>query len=365
MQSRCCAILAAVVVAAAVASQARAEADPEPARFPFIRGEIQSELQLDRDSESQRSHAYTKVEPGLTIGLSEQLSVRTRLVLEPVRDPPAGRDVWFEDQGIFLETLSLHWRSGRLALHGGKFNPAFGFAWDLAPGIYGVEFAEDYELTERIGFGAGVELGNVVAGSHWLGADVFFADTSALSGSLLNDRGRLRRSDGGPSNTGAPESFALALQGEAMPRLPGLTYNLGFARLQRANADERSEHDAVAGLGYAHTLGQRFEIQLLSEYAYLDNAGGEDERRHYLTQGAALYWGPLNLALAYTGRWIRTPGVELQRDFLVQASAGLARGIGADGRFGVIGADVGWVRRRDAGEGRDGFGARIRYAIAF
>jgi hypothetical protein len=32
----------------------------------------------------------------------------------------------------------------------GKLNPGFGVAWDKAPGIYGTDLAEDYEISERI-----------------------------------------------------------------------------------------------------------------------------------------------------------------------------------------------------------------------
>ena len=42
------------------------------------------------------------------------------------------------------------------SLFAGKFNPAFGLGFDLAPGIYGEDHPEDYELTERIGFGGSV-----------------------------------------------------------------------------------------------------------------------------------------------------------------------------------------------------------------
>jgi hypothetical protein len=201
-------------------------------------------------------------------------------VLEPVADPPPGRDRWFDDEGLFLETLFLRWEWDRFSLHAGKFNPAFGFAWGLAPGIYGVDFAEDYEITERIGFGGTIEFGNAAVGRHRLGADAFFVDTSPLSRSLLHDRGRTRRSDGGPSNTLSPESFSITLRGGGIPRLPGLTYNLGFANQHRADAGGRSERTAVAGLTYGFSPLEYLGIELLSEYAHLHHAEGENERRH-------------------------------------------------------------------------------------
>jgi len=323
--------------------------------------ELQSDTRLDSTT---RDHTLS-VEPALWIGLSEHFSIEAGFVLEPVSDPRPGRDRWFDDEGLFAETFFLRWERGRFSLHAGKFNPAFGFAWDLAPGIYGADFAEDYEITERIGFGGTIEFGNAAVGRHRLGADAFFVDTSPLSRSLFHDRGRTRRSDGGPGNTVSPESFAITLRGRAIPRLPGLTYNLGFANQHRADAGGRSERDAVAGLGYGFSPVENLEIELLSEYAHLHHAEGENQRRHYFTQSAAAYWGGWNVALSYTGRWIRGPDGGGSRDFLFQASTGYAWEIGAGSRSGVLATDVGWRRARDDGVSGDGFGVLVSYALAF
>jgi hypothetical protein len=348
----------------AVSAPVRAEVEDGPP-FPDIRGGILVEIQSDPDPDTRRRNQFLKVEPALSIGLSEHLSIEAGFVLEPVSDPQPGGDHWFDDEGLFAETLFLRWERGRFALHAGKFNPSFGFAWDLAPGIYGVDFAEDYEITERIGFGGAIEFGNPAFGLHRLGADAFFVDTSPLSRSLLHDRGRTRRSDGGPGNTRSPESFSITLRGGGIPRLPGLTYNLGFANQHRADVGGRTERDAVAGLAYGFSPFEGLEIELLSEYAHLQHAEGANERRHYFTQSASASLGDWNVALSYTGRWIHGRDDRSHRDFLFQVSAGHAWEIGAGGRFGVIGADVGWRCAREEGVRGDGFGARVRYALAF
>lgn len=333
--------------------------------FPTLRGEIWIELQSDSDLDSTARDSYLTVEPTLSIGLSSHFSIQAGFVLEPVSDPRPGSDRWFEGEGLFVETFFLRWEQGRFSLHAGKFNPAFGFAWSLAPGIYGADFAEDYELTERVGFGGTLEFGNAAVGRHRLGADAFFVDTSPLSRSLLHDRGRMRRSDGGPSNTESLEAFSVTLRGGEIPRLPGLTYNLGFANQHRADAGGRSERDAVAGLTYGFSLVEDLEIELLSEYAHRHHAEGEKEHRHYFTQSAAAYWGGWNVALSYTGRWIQGREEGTRRDFLLQASAGYAWEVGAGGRFGVLGTDVGWRRAREDGLRGDGLGVLVSYALAF
>jgi hypothetical protein len=338
--------------------------EEEPA-FPKLRSEILVELHSDTDLDSTTHDHYLKVEPAFSIGLTEHFSIEAGFVLEPVSDPPPGQDRWFDDEGLFVETFFLRWERGRFSLHAGKFNPAFGSAWDLAPGVYGVDFAEDYEITERIGFGGTIEFGNAAVGRHRLGADAFFVDTSPLSRSLFHDRGRVRRSDGGPGNTAAPESFAVTLSGGEIPRLPGLTYNLGFAHQHRADVGGRSENDAVAGLAYAFSPLENLQIELLSEYAHLHHAEGENERHHYFTQSAAAYWGGWNVAFSYTGRWIRGGDGGSSRDFLFQASAGYAWEIGADGRLGVLGTDVGWRCARSDGVYGDGIGVLVSYVFAF
>jgi hypothetical protein len=354
--------LAAFAAFAGISAMASAADAPT---FLGFHGEILIKLQSDSDLDLTPSDHHLTVEPTFSFGLSEHFSIESGFVLEPISDPRPGRDGWFDDEGLYVETLFLRWDRGLFSLRAGKFNPAFGVAWDLAPGIYGVDLAEDYEITERIGFGGTIEFGSGSGGRHFVGADAFFVDTSPLSRSLIHDRGRTRRSDGGPSNTVSPESFSLTLRGGEIPRLPGLTYNLGFANQQRADAGGRTERDVVAGITYGFSPLEVLEIELLSEYAHLHNAGGEVEHRHYFTQSAAAYWAGWNIALSYTGRWIHRPGDTKQRDFLFQASAGYAWEIGVGGRFGELGVDFGWRRARAEGVLDDGFGGLLSYAFAF
>jgi len=332
--------------------------------YPRLVGELLVEVESDTSLDSSGSQQFLTLEPSFSLQLSESFSLEAGFVLEPVADPPPGDDAWFDDQGLFVETLFLRWSQRRFSLHIGKFDPAFGVAWDAAPGIYGVDFAEDYELSERLGFGASVELGGETVGRHRLGADAFWLDTSPLSRSLFRDRGRTRPADGGPGNTGSPESFALSLFGEGIPPLPGLSYNLGFARQQRADAGGRTEHDVVAGLVYSFSPAPALDVELLSEYAHLRHAGGEAASRHYFTQGAEVTWRGWNAAVAYSRRWQGGRGVP-RHDDLLQVSAGYAWEIGPDARFGLVGADLGWRRCRESGDGADLFGGRVSYSLAF
>ena len=80
-------------------------------------------------------------------------------MFEPVQDPDPGDDRFLEDHGLYAEELFVNYETGHFAGYAGKFNPSFGTAWDLAPGIFGTDLAEDYEITERIGLGGALKFG--------------------------------------------------------------------------------------------------------------------------------------------------------------------------------------------------------------
>ena len=239
-------------------------------------------------------------------------------------------------------------------MRAGKVNPHFGIAWDAAPGLYGVGFAEDYEITERIGAGGFVRFGSDRFGMHRLAADLFFLDTSYLSKSTFDDRGRARRSDGGPSNTGRPESFAITLESEELPKFPGSGYHLGFSR-QATERGGRDEYGYVVGLTYAFTPHEDVDVEILSEYVYQWGAEGERQNRHYYTQSGAVYWKRWNLAISSTLRHLHDGG---SRDYLLQASVGYEFEMG-------LAIDAGYRYVREDGIENDGLGALVSYTVEF
>ena len=168
--------------------------------------------------------------------LLQEFSLLSTIKLEQVRD--RGGDQFFDDQGAWIEQLYAAYRYDQLDLFAGKINPRFGIAWEFAPGVYGREFAEDYELTERIGFGAAT-LDRPDLGEHRLSASTFFADTTALGESVITRPRftdpatervkRNRKSYGGVSNTESLSSYAVVLEGAAIPFLGGFTYHLSYS----------------------------------------------------------------------------------------------------------------------------------------
>lgn len=214
--------------------------------YPRIDGELSLEIQDDYDAKSdKKDNQVNDLTSSNDLFLAIRASLQASIVFEDVGNPKPGQNRYFDGMGVFVETLGLAYQIGPLTVFGGKFNPTFGVAWDLAPGIYGADLADDYELTERIGAGGAVTLGDDEVGRHTLTGQVFFLDTSVLSQSWGTERGRTTESDGGVSNTETLQSFSVTLDGDVPQTIDGLRYQVGFERQQHGHPD----HAAGARLG--------------------------------------------------------------------------------------------------------------------
>ncbi len=334
--------------------------------YPHISGELVIEIQNDwayhsQDRDSELNDLYATLGPAIGLAFSESFSIQSSLVLEPVEDPDPHENREFSQHGLFVEELYARLAKGAWSLRAGKLNPRFGQAWDLAPGLYGVDFAEDYELTERIGAGTSYDLGRDSGGMHILSAEIFFADTSHLTRSLMRDRSRVRRSDGGSSNTARLNSYSLTLEGEAILGAPTLTYNLGFA-YQLAGEGGQPESDYVAGLSYGIPINDQLELNFLGEFALLDNADGESDRtRRYFTVSSAANFQDLVFALSYTSRDENIRGARDNSDFLAQASVGLFHTVGK----GELALEAAYLLTRVENRKTGTAGLRASYVFEF
>ncbi len=351
------AVLAMLVCAAAPGAA-------QETAYPRLSGEVAIEIQNDLtfasgDAGAEINDLFTKIEPGIVLDLIEGLSIRSGLVFEPVAPPEPGEDRVFADQGLFVEVLTLNYERGDFAIYGGKFWPNFGIAWDAAPGIYGTDTAEDYEVSERIGLGGSVAFGGGRLGRHTLSASAFLLDTSALAGSWPRGRGNTSRSDGGPSNTGTLDSFAIALDGE-IAAAPGLAYHLAFIDQARGAGGAGREHGLAAALRYEAELGEGVTVSPLFEYVRLENLGNvTGANRTYVTAAAAIGWRQWTAVAATTGRFGTGPaGTADQDDFQVQLSLGYE----FDSRVAV---ELGWKHAREAAIDSNTIGLQLSYGFSF
>jgi hypothetical protein len=305
----------------------------------WITGSVSFELENDatvnsEDPNGEINDLFATIEPSVTVHFTPAFSLTALGVFEPVRDPDPGDDRYLDGHGLYLEELHLDYETERFSLIGGKFAPNFGKAWDEAPGVFGTDIAEDYELAERIGFGGGVNFGSEAMGKHTLSASLFFLDTSPLSDATITSRPRNFKSDGGPSNTETPESFAVALDG-ALPAPAGLTYHLAFVNQAEGEGDTADERGLAVALSRGFKT-RSVEITPLVEYVHLWNADAvEDQSRDYITIALGLGWQSWNAAAVYTRRDSDFVGSEDMNDSLFQLSAGY------EFPFGMT-LDLGW-----------------------
>ena len=259
----------------------------------------QTDHTFDRSADhGSLTNTYSEPEVEWYANFGQHFSLNGLFKMEQVRDPDSTG--WFQDEGLWTDQLYATVALDPVRIYVGKIHPRFGVAWDVAPGLYGTDLAEDYEIAEKIGFGAALDVRRF--GLHTLAVEAFQADTSFLSNSVINRPriddprlvrvGRARLSDGGIGNTGSPDNYAVTLRGGGIPRLDGLSYNVGVATQRGSDVGgELDERSYVAGLQWEFPLTSRITVVPIFEWARVENQGGADLRADYYTAGAAFELG--------------------------------------------------------------------------
>jgi hypothetical protein len=274
----------------------------------------------DRDAEL--ADTSTKIEPAATFHLGRGFSIESGLTYEPINDP--ANDRFFSNQGLYVKELYLRYAQGPITLYGGKISPPFGVAWDLAPGIYGPDFGEDYELTERIGFGGSFDFAGPAGTQHTFSANTFYQDHSGLSRSWFHRRAQTRESGGGASNTGDFSSFSAVLAGETPSPIAGLNYQVSFDHLAAGQGNTKDENAVAIALFGEAELAQGWSLEHMAEIAFFQNAKVADEDRSYATVGLTLRHGAWDYNAVYSVRSINpdAAGLAITNDELFQFGLG-------------------------------------------
>jgi len=283
----------------------------------------------------QSDFIFTTIEAGFSLSLSDRLSLDSVALVEIFDDPPAGESSVFDDHGLFAEELVLTYEGDSWSAFAGKFNTAFGTAWDLGPGIWGVDFPEDYEVAEKIGVGGTATFGGDT-GAHTLYGSLYRADRSILSESLLDNRGRVRLADGGATNTKDFDSFTLSLTGEDVMDTEGFGYHVAYRSHAHGDADliaVRENAFAASIFGILPVDGM--EIEALAEAVHINNAEGTLDDLTYVTLGATTSFAESwNAALSVTFRTTDLAGGGKVTDHRFQATTGFEFQPGATFDFG-------------------------------
>lgn len=347
-------ILVAISAATGICSPAQADEQS----YPKISGELSIEIENDwtyssDDAAVEFYNLYPTVILGTTVEFTPTISLNFEATAEPVEDTT--EDSVFKDVGGYINIITANYDTDRFSVYAGKFTANFGVAWDIAPGIYGVDLNEDYELSEMIGFGGGINFN--AAGSHTISASTFFQDTGILSKSIGNQRGPLELSDGGPANTDDLSSYVVALDGE-FENLAGFRYNIGFSSLSAGEGGNDRQYGYVVGAEYAFGIGEEIVISPMAEFAYFNNAGGlKNDTAKYLTTGIALNYENWIVSTTYQRRDTETAGIDLD-DTVFDVRAGYVFDMG-------LGVAAAWRLAEEGTTDSKALGLLLSYAIDF
>jgi len=274
---------------AVVAASAPAFASDDEPRLTIT---VPSEVQYNNTYRSQNQgaelgDAFAKIEPELILRLRKALSMETQVTYEPANATPA-RDRFFDNQALYLKSLYLKYDQGGVSALAGKFAPGFGLAWDAAPGVFGRDFARDYELTEQVGVSGALTLPGPLDTEHTLALAVFHRDNSEATRSLFNKRPRVRERDGGAANTDGFESYSATLAGTLPGILSGYSYQLSYDHLAAGRGNPTDEDGYAVALFGETALTDAWKLVPFAELAYFSGAKAAAEDRTYGTLGLSI-----------------------------------------------------------------------------
>ncbi len=328
----------------------------------------------EADEEFDELYSHSHLELGVKVSPKFSINSNLKLEGEPAghahghggegSESPGGDKV-FDDHPLLIEHLTINFDNEHYSIYAGKFNPIVGFDYHKFPGIYGYQVIEGYLIRERIGLGAELNHDADNLGKHTLNLSTFFTDTTALSDSILFQRGHTSKGDGGLSNTEDLSSFAVSLGGDDFYSFTnniaeGLSYRIGYAKQAAGTGNEQDEVRYSGSLGYQHILSKDFDAKLVTEYMAIDHLGGEAAHdRSYSTLALGINYKNWKLGTSYT--YIENDADEEDESHnghIFQISAGYTFSNG-------IGLDLGYKRADEENEESDRVGALVTYSYEF
>lgn len=279
---------------------------------------VESVIHSD-DPTAEINDGYPSFSLGAEYRFNRTVAIFGELTAESVIDP--AKDRVFEDLGLYVSQLGLRFYFDDTVLSVGKVAPAFGTAWDVAPGFFGTSLAEDYEMTESIGFTLDVPVGDGVVSMA-----LFYADDTRLSESFFTDRGRNSTALGGAGNTGKLNNAAIQW---SQSFDTGTTLSIGARHLSAGTGDVSDENAVVVGVEQVITD----DLTFFAEGARFNGYGGSGLDAGYGTLGLAYVTGPWTWSVSAAERQIdgtgtdRLYGIGLDYEFEngVTLGGGLAR----------------------------------------
>ncbi len=329
---------------------------------------MQNEYSYNSDNpQNERNRLFNHTEFVPRVDFGKGFSADGVFVFEPQDQEQTlneGNDIWFDRHGAFIEQIRLNYENGPYNVWAGKFNPDFGKAWDWGRGIWSEDFAEDYEITEKWGAGAGYHFETARGDTYNINGTSFFADTTALGESVITKRDRLRLEDGGASNTKNPSSFTLSFEGQNPVGNASFGYHAGYRFLaeqgKNQSVDTDDESGFVLGLTSTIPVAEQVVLDVLLEYTDLSNFEGvKNADRQYSSASVIIkIMDNWNATVGYTQREIDDPVNAIDAtDDLFQLSGGY------DFQNGTT-LEVGYRYSEESGFENNMVGFLLRYQLS-
>lgn len=314
----------------------------KPKSFPNISGNVLFQVQGDRVLSTDKTgvsanNAFVYIEPNLALNFNRNWSIKTDWRLQPndvltTRDPvyperyrtflQTGRGLNVDDMGLIVEELKLQFENEDMRMFIGKFDPTFGTAWrkEKRIGVFAAQMTEDYNLREKLGAG----VSGLLEDSK-ITFNTFYNDTTGLSKSAINDRGRAQRKTGLAGSTDTISSYSVSMDGQNLFGNENWYYNVGYRSLGVDDVGGRAREDGyVIGTEYLKKVGYETSLIPFAELVKIDNFTGEKGRDAYYSTFALIgKYSAWTASVSHITRNIKQPqrGTNVS-DRLLQLSIG-------------------------------------------
>ena len=278
--------------------------DQEKPSGPILSGSVLYEIQADQilsisHQKAKSSNGFLYIEPNFGLHFDENWAVKTQWRIQDNsslttrdKDNPERYRTFLSDNrgynlnetGLLIEELKLYYENEDMKFSLGKFDPSFGTAHRKSKriGVFASQLVEDYNLREKLG----ANVTALLEGSQ-ISFSTFFNDSTDLSQSAVNDRGRESRNNGLSSNTGSFSSYSILMEGEDFLTVDNWFYNVGFRSLGVDKESRKRETGLVVGSEYLYKIGRETSLIPFFEMAKIDNFSGEAGRSaNYVTIAA-------------------------------------------------------------------------------
>lgn len=229
------------------------------------------------------------------LNFAKNFSLNSQINLQKVPDKSQnnGDNKIFEDEALLLRELNLLYDNKKHAFFIGKFDLNFGKAWNWNGGIFSNQIAQNYQKSEKIGFGQFFRTGESDKnGKYQFGYSFFKNDQKYFDNSLITKRNSSSKSNAIAGDDNMLNSYIVSLDVDFdFSELEKLYYHFAYVNSsinknysEVSGGKKADQEDFVASINYVYPINNDFVIDGLLEYVEVRNyLGNKDNSEKYFT----------------------------------------------------------------------------------